>query len=90
MLWNKAGRGKHHDDFKKIQVDININIIVDDKPWTKEEMTLYTNGVLALAQAIVYQWIRDGKPDKDKKGVEPWIGILKQFGFSDRMRTTKH
>lgn len=90
MLWNKAGRGKHHEQFKKIQVNIKIDITVEDKPWTKEEMTLYTNGVLALAQAIVIQWMRDGKPEADKKGVEPWIGILKQFGFAHGMRTTKH
>lgn len=93
MLWNKNKRHMNHEQFDEHNINININvdvhINVNDKPWTKEEMTLAVDGYLALAEAVVLQWIKDGKPEKDLPGVKPWIGIVKEYGRSRKMHLRK-
>ena len=47
----------------------------DDKPWTKEELTLRV-GYVELAKAVVEQWKKDGKPDAEL--IPFWIELIKE------------
>lgn len=49
------------------------------KPWTKQELTVHTNGTLALAEAVVEQWKKDGCPKRDEQAIEYWKGVIKQY-----------
>lgn len=40
--------------------------------WTKKELALRP-GVEALVDAVIEQWVKDGKPDDD--GIKPWLAI---------------
>lgn len=50
-----------------------------DKPWTRQELTVHTNGTLALAEAVVEQWKKDGCPKRDERAIEYWKGVIKQY-----------
>ena len=50
-----------------------------DKPWTKQELTVYTNGTLALAKAVIEQWKKDGCPKRDEQAIKYWKGVVQQY-----------
>lgn len=50
-----------------------------DKPWTRQELTVHTNGTLALAEAVVEQWKKDGCPKRDEQAIQYWEGVIKQY-----------
>lgn len=50
-----------------------------DKPWTKQELTVYTNGTLALAKAVIEQWKKDGRPKRDEQAIKYWNEVVKQY-----------
>lgn len=50
-----------------------------DKPWTRQELIVHTNGTLALAEAVVEQWKKDGCPKRDKQAIKYWKGVIKQY-----------
>lgn len=50
-----------------------------DKPWTKQELTVYTNGTLALAKAVIEQWKKDGCPKRDEQAIQYWKEVVKQY-----------
>ena len=50
-----------------------------DKPWTRQELTVHTNGTLALAEAVVEQWKKDGCPKRDEQAIQYWKGVIKQY-----------
>ena len=49
------------------------------KPWTRQELTVHANGTLALAEAVVEQWKKDGCPKKDTQAIQYWKGVIKQY-----------
>lgn len=50
---------------------------MDDKPWTKQELTCFSNSVAALAAAVIENWKKDGCPKKDEQTIKAWKGVLK-------------
>ena len=50
-----------------------------DKSWTKQELTVYANGTLALAKAVIEQWKKDGCPKRDEQAIKYWKGVVKQY-----------
>ena len=50
-----------------------------DKPWTRQELTVHTNGTLALAEAVVEKWKKDGCPKRDEQAIKYWKGVIKQY-----------
>ena len=50
-----------------------------DKPWTKQELTVYANGTLALANAVTEQWKKDGCPKRDEQAIQYWKGVVSSF-----------
>lgn len=75
MEWNKAGRPRKNPAFTMPKVEVEA----DDEPWTKEERTIAANGIVSMAAAVIRQWIKDGKPQRDYFGVLPWINLLKEY-----------
>ena len=49
------------------------------KPWTRQELTVHTNVTLALAEAVVEQWKKDGCPKRDEQAIKYWKGVIKQY-----------
>ena len=47
----------------------------DDKPWTKEELSLRV-GYVELAKAVVEQWKKDGKPESEL--IPFWIKLIEE------------
>lgn len=45
---------------------------MNDKPWTKRELTISQNPVLDLIEAVLYQWQLDGCPKSDAEAIEWW------------------
>lgn len=45
----------------------------DDKPWTKEELSLRV-GYVELAEAVVEQWKKDGQPEAEL--IPFWIKLI--------------
>lgn len=43
--------------------------------WTKKELSLRP-GVRQLAQAVIEQWLKDGKPKKDYPQIKLWADII--------------
>ena len=74
MEWNKAGRKKKVAPVMTANVVNIASVAVSDDEYTKEELTLYTRGVFALACAVINQWIKDGRPAT--KGIQPWFDIV--------------
>lgn len=50
-----------------------------DKPWTKQELTVYANGTIALAKAVIKQWEKDGRPKRDEQAIQYWKGVVSSF-----------
>ena len=79
MEWKHAGRPSK----------VNKNTITtstatsDEEKWTKLERSMFVNGTVAIAAAVIRQWIVDGKPSSDYIGVLPWITLLKNY-FSEQ------
>lgn len=67
MMWMKAGR----KSTKPAQE------MPESEQYTKKELRIFKNGAVALAAAVVDQWIQDGKPAADYPGVLPYICMLK-------------
>ena len=58
---------------------VNHGSKLKDKPWTKQELTVYTNGTLALAKAVIEQWKKDGCPKRDEQAIQYWKEVVKQY-----------
>ena len=50
-----------------------------DKPWTKQELTVYSNGTMALAKAVITQWKKDGCPKRDEQAIKYWKSVVSSF-----------
>ena len=50
-----------------------------DKSWTKQELTVYSNGTIALAKAVIKQWEKDGCPKRDEQAINYWKEVVKQY-----------
>lgn len=46
--------------------------------YTKKELRVYDNLVVAVAVAVIQQWSYDGKPQEDLPMIKIWEGILKE------------
>lgn len=46
------------------------------KIWEEYTKSKY-NGYVLLALAVIKQWVIDGKPRGDRKGLQPWIDLVK-------------
>lgn len=58
-------------------IDAATKAVEDNKDsYTKEELTIYKNGMKGLAYHVVKQWVRDGAPSKDLAGIRPWLALL--------------
>lgn len=75
MEWKHAGRPS------KVNKDVVTK--QDEEKWTKLERSMFVNGTVAIAAAVIRQWIVDGKPSSDYIGVLPWITLLKNY-FSEQ------
>ena len=69
MQWKKAGRPRTKP--KEVAQ-------VEEKPWTRQEKSVYTVPELALALAVVNQWKKDGSPEKDAPFLLPWLKIIEE------------
>lgn len=49
--------------------------LTDEKPWTKEELTLRL-GPVELAKAVIEQWKKDGCPKRDEQAIKYWQGVI--------------
>lgn len=58
---------------------MNTTSQTKDKPWTKQELTVHTNGTLALAEAVIEQWKKDGCPKRDEQAIKYWKGVINQY-----------
>lgn len=58
---------------------VNHGSKLQDKPWTKQELTVYANGTLALAKAVIEQWKKDGCPKRDEQAINYWKEVVKQY-----------
>lgn len=51
-----------------------------ERNWTREEQSIIAadskQGMVRLGMAVLRQWKRDGKPDKSKDGIMPWLAIV--------------
>lgn len=47
--------------------------------WTKEELTVYSNGMLALFAAVIKQWKKDGSPSADALVISQYQKILEEY-----------
>lgn len=47
-----------------------------ERGWTRKELSVLGEPVMALAEAVVKQWKEDGCPERDRPGVMPWVYIL--------------
>ena len=70
MNWNKAGRPR-----KRPQTEVqNRN---EQDTFTKQDLYVYTDPLLALACSVVKQWKEDGSPEADLPGILPWLMLIK-------------
>lgn len=49
----------------------------DPLEWTKSELTLKC-GIKELAKAVIKQWHKDGRPQRDAESIKWWGKILEQ------------
>lgn len=50
----------------------------DESEWTREELTVYTEPIAALAISVIKQWVIDGKPESGKAAIDEWFKILNE------------
>ena len=50
----------------------------DESEWTREELTVYTEPITALAKAVIKQWVLDGKPAAGKAAIDEWFKVLNE------------
>lgn len=71
MEWSKAGRPRTKAKRNKYV-----------QRWSKEEQSIIAAtkyaGDIMLAIAVVRQWIKDGKPEKDYPAIKVWISIIQE------------
>lgn len=60
-------------------MNMNVTSQTKDRPWTKQELTVHTNGTLALAEAVIEQWKKDGCPKRDEQAIKYWKGVINQY-----------
>ena len=46
-----------------------------NRNWTKRELSMFKNGIAALAAAVIRQWELDGCPSRDEQVIKEWRGI---------------
>lgn len=72
MQWNKAGRPRKNTATKPLE----------EQDYTAAELSLSKDSkdaVKRIAEAVINQWIKDGKPEKDKSNVITWARILEEY-----------
>lgn len=57
------------------------------KKWTRRELTLRP-GMNELAQAVIEQWVKDGKPVSDIEGIKCWKEVLNASEAKESSRTS--
>jgi len=57
------------------------------KKWTRKELTLRP-GMNELAQAVIEQWVKDGKPVTDMEGIQYWKEVLNASEAKKSSRTS--
>lgn len=62
----------------EMKEEIDEDIDEDIEKFTADELRIARDPVLALAYAVVKQWIFDGRPKSDITGVQPWVDLLKE------------
>lgn len=71
MEWSKAGRPRTKAKRNKYIAR-----------WSKEELSIIAAteyaGDIMLAIAVVRQWIKDGKPEKDYPEIKVWLSIIQE------------
>lgn len=71
MQWNKAGRPRK-----------NSAEPLEEQDYTTAELSLSRDSkdaVKRIAEAVINQWIKDGKPEKDRPNVITWARILEEY-----------
>lgn len=48
----------------------------EEDEYTKEELTVFSNGPAALAAAVIKQWQADGSPKSSESVINMWKNIL--------------
>lgn len=48
------------------------------KKYTKQELSLFKNTVVALAAAVIKQWKLDGCPEQDREIIKAWEAVLEE------------
>ena len=56
----------------------------DPSKYTKQELTVFSNSVAALAAAVIKQWKDDGCPEQDRPIIQAWQAVL------DAAKEVKH
>ena len=65
MRWGKANRNRPVEPKP-----------VNDGKWTRFEMKLHKDGMMALAAAVIMQWKEDGRPKQDEDMIAMWSSLL--------------
>lgn len=71
MQWNKAGRPRK-----------NPTESLEEQDYTAAELSLSKDSkdaVKRIAEAVINQWIKDGKPEKDRPNVITWARLLEEY-----------
>lgn len=71
MEWRKQGRRRTFQAPEKQEKE--------GPDWTKEELTVYNDGMIALFAAIIKQWKKDGSPSADTKVISQYKKILEDY-----------
>lgn len=56
----------------------SLKMYGDESEWTREELTVYTEPITALAKAVIKQWVLDGKPAAGKAAIDEWFKVLNE------------
>lgn len=75
MEWNRAGRPRSSSGPAAKPVWL-------ERDWTDEELSVIAaterDAVAVLAVCVVRQWIRDGRPERDREGIRPWVSVIRE------------
>lgn len=63
IKWKKAGRPREKPK--------------EEKPWTRDELRVKSNGYVSLAIAVIQQWKEDGQHEYELPNLEMWLNIIK-------------